>query len=126
MPLFCPLTLLDYISIFSFPCSSPSREDSEEHDESDSDDSFVNISSPPLTENEETAAMDSLKFPIHILDHRIRIFTQTTVPHDLRRLRTHRENIAQLHKDGNWTKLNSEQINANRTVQVWERSPVYQ
>ena len=97
------------------PCSSPSREESEE--ESDSEDSFVNISSP-LTENEETAPTDSLKLPIHILDHRIRIFTQTTVPHDLRRLRTHRENIAQLHKDGNWTKLNSEQINANRTVQV--------
>ena len=64
---------------------------------------------------------ESLKLPIHILDHRIRTFTQTTVPHDLRRLKTHRENIAQLHKDGNWAKLNSEQINANRTVQVWDR-----
>ena len=108
-----------YIHFFFFLCSSPSREDSEEdHEESDSDDSFVNVSSPPLTESEEIAPTDSLKLPIHILDHRIRIFTQTTVPHDLRRLGTHRENIAQLHKDGNWTKLNSEQINANRTVQV--------
>ena len=109
-------TIGPHIHLFLPSYSSPSRENSEE--DTDSDDSFVNISSPPLTESEETAPMDSLKLPIHILDHRIRIFTQTTVPHDLRRLRTHRENIAQLQKDGNWNKLNSEQINANRTVQV--------
>ena len=61
---------------------------------------------------------ESIKLPIQVLEHRIRSFTQTTVPHDLGRLRTHREKIAQMHRHGDWTKLNSEQINANRTVQV--------
>lgn len=89
--------------------SHPSREE-----DSDSDDGFVNIS----TALPDTSHTDSLKLPIQILDHRIRTFTQTTVPHDLGRLRRHRENIAKLHGDGNWTKLDSEQINANRTVQV--------
>lgn len=86
---------------------------------SDSDDDFVNITSPKVTEDGEPSSTESIKLPIQILEHRIRTFTQTTVPHDLGRLQMHREKIAQLHRSHDWTKLNSEQINANRTVQVW-------
>lgn len=110
--------LLSFLYVEFLLCSHTSGEKSE-LEESDTDDSFVNVSSLVLTENgEQMSETESLKLPIQILEHRIRAFTQTTVPHDLGRLRSHREKIAQLHSDGNWTKLNSEQINANRTVQV--------
>ncbi|XP_064389926.1 syntaxin-17-like isoform X2 [Halichondria panicea] len=52
-----------------------------------------------------------------MLERRILSFTQTTVPHDLNRLKQHKENIILYHKDCNWTKLNIEQVNASRTVQ---------
>ncbi len=58
------------------------------------------------------------KVPIRMLERRILSFTQTTVPHDLNRLKQHKENIILYHKDCNWTKLNIEQVNASRTVQV--------
>ena len=58
------------------------------------------------------------KVPIRMLERRILSFTQTTVPHDLNRLKQHKENIILYHKDCNWAKLNIEQVNASRTVQV--------
>ena len=58
------------------------------------------------------------KVPLRILERRIQSLTQTTIPHDLNRLRQHKENIILYHRECNWTRLNIEQVNASRTVQV--------
>lgn len=56
--------------------------------------------------------------PIRFLENRIRTLSRTSAPHDLSRLEQHRENMVTFHAEENWTKLNSEQLNASRTVQV--------
>lgn len=56
--------------------------------------------------------------PWTILRPSVRRVTETLVPHDLARLNQHRENIVALHKEKNWQKLNSEQVNTYRIVQV--------
>ena len=61
--------------------------------------------------------------PIRILDHTIRKFTDTALPHDLARLRQHKENILSFHQMKNWERLNAEQVNASRTVQVFDKYP---
>lgn len=60
--------------------------------------------------------------PIRFLENRIRTLSRTSVPHNLSRLEQHRENMTRLHAGKNWEKLNGEQLNASRTVQVRERS----
>lgn len=72
------------------------------------------------------------KVPLRILERRIQSLTQTTIPHDLNRLRQHKENIISYHRECNWTRLNVEQVNASRTVQVikvhqcmWQRHVLY-
>ena len=73
-----------------------------------------------VSENpDEVEVNQEQKVPFRILERRIQSFTQTTVPHDVNRLRQHKENIVAYHKDCNWTKLNVEQVNASRTVQVF-------
>ncbi|XP_071791917.1 syntaxin-17-like [Asterias amurensis] len=44
-------------------------------------------------------------------------FTKIVVPTDLERLRQHKVNIVKFHKQRNWEKLTTEQINARQTVQ---------
>ena len=56
--------------------------------------------------------------PFTILRPSVRRVTETLVPHDLARLNQHRENIVVLHRERNWQKLNSEQVNTHRIVQV--------
>lgn len=56
--------------------------------------------------------------PLSILRPSVRRVTETLVPHDLARLNQHRENIVALHREKNWQKLNSEQVNTHRIVQV--------
>ena len=58
------------------------------------------------------------RVPIRILEHTIRKFTDTALPHDLTRLRQHKDNILSYHQHRNWERLNGEQVNASRTVQV--------
>lgn len=58
------------------------------------------------------------KVPLKVVERRLQDFTHTTLPLDLARLRTHRDNILQLQGSGSWRRLHSEQINATRTVQV--------
>lgn len=60
--------------------------------------------------------------PIRILEHTILKFTDTALPHDLTRLRQHKENILLYHQRRNWERLNSEQVNASRTVQQLKRN----
>lgn len=55
--------------------------------------------------------------PLRLLDQRIRQLTETILPHTLTRLKQHKENIVALHRETNWKRLNTEQINASRTVQ---------
>jgi len=57
------------------------------------------------------------KVPLKVVERRLQDFTHTTLPLDLARLRTHRDNILQLQGSGSWRRLHSEQINATRTVQ---------
>ena len=61
---------------------------------------------------------ESEKVPLKVVERRLQDFTHTTLPLDLARLRTHKDNILQLQSSGNWGRLHSEQINATRTVQV--------
>ena len=56
--------------------------------------------------------------PIRFLENRIRTLSRTSVPHNLSRLQQHRENMVRFHREKNWEKLNGEQLNASRTVQV--------
>ncbi len=56
--------------------------------------------------------------PIRFLENRIQSLSQTSVPHDLGRLRQHKENMERMRENREWDKLHSEQMNASRTVQV--------
>lgn len=80
--------------------------------------STYRVGSYPDDEPTPVARNVSNRVPIRIIERRIQSFTKTTVPHDLNRLRQHKENIVQFHKECNWTKLNLEHVNASRTVQV--------
>ncbi|XP_065888187.1 syntaxin-17-like [Dysidea avara] len=61
--------------------------------------------------------MENSKRPIRVLDHTIHKFVNVALPADLGRLNRHKENILQYQHDKDWDKLNSEQLNASRTVQ---------
>ena len=56
--------------------------------------------------------------PVRFLESRIQTLSCTSVPHDLSRLEQHKENMEKMREEGDWNKLNAEQINASRTVQV--------
>ena len=70
------------------------------------------------TDSVSEGSEDRGTVPIRILEHTILKFTDTALPHDLTRLRQHKENILSYHQQKNWEKLNTEQVNASRTVQV--------
>lgn len=71
-------------------------------------------------EEEEEEEFDMIQecVPIQFLENRIRTLSRTSVPYDLRCLTQHMENMRTFQASGEWDKLNAEQINASRTVQV--------
>jgi hypothetical protein len=72
--------------------------------------------------DEEEEGFDVIQdcVPIRFLENRIRTLSRTSVPHDLHRLAQHKENMGTFIAGKDWKKLNLEQINASRTVQVRE------
>lgn len=73
-----------------------------------------------LAHPEEVEDFDMVQefVPIRFLENRIGTLSRTSVPHDLCRLQQHRENMTRLHAQQDWERLNAEQLNASRTVQV--------
>ncbi len=59
-----------------------------------------------------------MQVSLRILESRIKSYTETQLPHKLGALEQHYKNILRYQTEENWDKLNTEQINANRTVQV--------
>lgn len=65
----------------------------------------------------------SLK-PFRIVEPRMRQLINTVVPRSLVALGQHQENITKLLAEKDWDKVNTEQINATRTAQVYTLSHI--
>lgn len=56
--------------------------------------------------------------PLRFLENRIRTLSRTSVPHNLRCLDQHKDNMQRMLTEQDWERLSAEQLNASRTVQV--------